>query len=167
MNTTTARASVASEILPPYRTVGMSPADYIEAVQAEIDRVLEEVDGDQRKAFSSGFARMRQEGLITDSDVKRLETMSIALIEVEHGKHPAAEVVPKLHKLYLEALADPAGSATGATILGLSYSARSNQTGKLAGLMGMVVGGILTGGPGGALVGGLVGWVAGGGCKSE
>jgi hypothetical protein len=145
----------------------MSPGDYIEVVQVEIDRVLKEAGGNQIKAFSLAFARMHDEGVITDSDVRRLEKVSVALIGVEQGKHPAAEVVPQLHQLYLEALADPGSSSTGATIIGLSYSARSKDTARLTGLMGMLIGGIITGGAGGALIGGLVGWTVGGGCKPD
>jgi hypothetical protein len=38
---------------------------------------------------------------------KRLETVSLAIIGAEQGKHSPEEVVAKLDKLYLEALADP------------------------------------------------------------
>jgi hypothetical protein len=55
----------------------------------------------------------------------------------------------------------------GTAMIGGSYSARSSGAAPLAGLMGIVVGGMITGGPGGALVGGIVGWVAGGGCKRD
>jgi hypothetical protein len=157
---------LADDILPPYRRLGMSPSDYIDVVQAERDRMLKQAGGDPLKAISLAFARMREEGLITESDLSRLEKVSGAIIGVEQGKLPADEVVPQLHMLYLEALADPGASSTGATIIGVSYSSRTNKTASLAGLMGMVIGGLITGGAGGALVGGLVGWAAGGGCKA-
>ena len=167
MTTANVQQDVPCDLRPAYRTIGMSPADYIEVAQAEVDRVLKEAGGNQIKAFSLAFARMRDEGVITNADVRRLEKVSVALIGVEQGKHSASEVVPQLHRLYLEALADPGSSSTGTTIIGLSYSARSKDPARLAGLMGMVIGGLITGGPGGALVGGLVGWTVGGGCKRD
>jgi hypothetical protein len=154
-------------VTPAYRTFGVAPGDYIEVVEAEIDRLLKEANGNRLKAINKGFEQMRAIGLITDPDLKRLEKVSLAIIGVEEGKYPAKDIVTKLDKLYLEAVADPQSSTMGTTMIGVTYSARTNKTASLAGLMGMVVGGMLTGGPGGALVGGLVGWVVGGGCKKD
>jgi hypothetical protein len=72
-----------------------------------------------------------------------------------------------LDKLYLEAVTDPESSTMGTTMVGVTYTARNKQTGEALGLMGLVVGGLLTGGPGGALIGGLLGFTFGGGCKKD
>jgi hypothetical protein len=167
MSTMQALRSATVGVTPAYRTFGVAPGDTIEVVEAEIDRLLKEANGNRLKAINKGFEQMRANGLITDPDLKRLEKVSLTVIGVEEGKYPAKDAVAKLDKLYLEALADPQSSTMGATMIGVTYSARSNKTASLAGLMGMVVGGMLTGGPGGALVGGIVGWVAGGGCKKD
>jgi hypothetical protein len=147
----------------------MSPGDYVDVVRAEVDRILEQNGGKRYKykAVNAGFRRMLEGGLITESDLKPLDRVSLAVIGVEQGKQSAGEAVARLDKLYLEALEDPHGSSMGATMIGVTYSARTNQTASAAGLMGMVVGGLLTGSPWGALVGGLIGWAIGGGCKSD
>jgi hypothetical protein len=167
MNAEKTPRSVSSQILPPYRNPGMSPGDYIDVIRAEVDRLLLQTHGNRLKALSLGFKRMVESGLITDRDLKRLEKVSIVIMSVEQGKYSSHEAVAKLDKLYLEALADPGASSMGATMIGVTYSARTNQNASAAGLMGMVIGGLLTGGPGGALIGGLVGWTVGGGCKED
>lgn len=154
-------------ILPAYRTLGMSPGDYIVVVEAEIESLLRQAGGNRLKAINLGFKRLRAEDLITDADLKRLEKVSLLVIGVEQGKYKAEDAVAKLDKLYIEALADAQSSTMGTTMIGVSYSQKNKQTAAFFGLAGMVVGGALSGGPVGALIGGIVGWVAGGGCKKD
>ena len=52
-------------------------------------------------------------------------------------------------------------------MIGTGYSARNSTVAPATGLFGMLIGGLLTGGPGGALIGGLVGWTAGKVCGDE
>jgi hypothetical protein len=160
-------SSLAGGLLPAYRTPGMSPGDYIDVVLAEIDRLLEQTGGNQLKAINLGFARMRDSGLITEADLKRMEKVAVIIAGVGESKTTSEEAAARLDKLYLEALADPQASSTGATMIGVMYSQRSKQAGEAAGLMGMIVGGLITGGPGGALVGGLVGYVVGSRCAKD
>lgn len=145
----------------------MASGDYIDVVKAEVDSLLKRTNGNRLKAVNLGFKRMRDSGLITDNDLKRLEKVSLVVISAEQGKYTQQEAVAKLDRLYLEAAADPESSSMGTTMIGVTYSARSSQSGRLGGLIGMVIGGLISGGPGGALIGGLVGWAAGGGCKSD
>jgi hypothetical protein len=153
--------------IPPYRMPGMAPGDYIDVVRAEIERALKEAGGSRQKAVSAGLKRMQVSGLITESDLKRLKIASAAVFQAENGKRAPAETVSKLDRLYLEALADPGSSVMGTTMIGMTYSARTNVVGSGMGLFGMLIGGMITGGPGGALIGGIVGWVAGTACSDE
>jgi CHAT domain-containing protein len=105
--------------------------------------------------------------LAPDRDLKRLKIASAAVFQAENGKRAPAETVSKLDRLYLEALADPGSSVMGTTMIGMTYSARTNVVGSGMGLFGMLIGGMITGGPGGALIGGIVGWVAGTACSDE
>jgi len=157
----------AMGLSPAYRTAGMAPGDYIDVLRIEIANALKAAGGSRRKAVSAGLKRMLGEGLITASDLKRLEIASAAIFQAEQAKRAPADTVAKLDRLYLEALADPGSSSMGTTMIGLTYSARTNQAGSGMGLFGMLIGGMITGGPGGALIGGLIGWVAGTACSDE
>ena|SRR5262245_33068975 len=161
------KSSVGVGLLPAYNVLGVSPGDLIDVIQAEIARTLKEAGGNRLKAVNLGLRRMHASRLITNSDLKRLEKASLIIFSVEAGKKSPEAAAAELDTLYLDAVRDPEGSTTGATMVGVMYSARSQQTAAAAGLMGMVVGGLLTGGPGGALVGGLIGWTLGGGCKKD
>lgn len=155
------------ELLPAYKTLGVSPGDLIDVIQAEVDRTLEEAKGDRRKAVNLGLQRMRANGLITNADLQRLEKACLIIFSVDAGKRSQPDAAAELDALYLDAVRDPESSSMGATMIGVMYSARNRQTAAAAGLMGMLVGGLLTGGPGGALIGGLIGWTLGGGCKKD
>jgi hypothetical protein len=153
--------------LPAFRSLGVSPADCIDGIRAEVDRTLKQAGGNRLKAIKLGFGRMHASGLITTADLKRLERASLIIFSVDAGKTSQEDGAEELDRLYLAAVADPESSTMGTTMVGVTYSARSKTTAQLAGLMGMVVGGILTGGSGGALIGGLIGWTLGGGCKKD
>lgn len=152
------REERADELEPtrPLRTLGVAPSDYVDAVRAEIDRVLDDANGSRREAFKIGLQRMQSSGLITDSDVARLTEAATIVTDVHHGRTTHAEGAKALDHLYLDGVIDDHGSAMGTTMVGVMYSARSSKTGDYAGLMGMVIGGILTQSSWGALVGGLV-----------
>ena len=147
--------------------MGVAPGDYIDVIRAEVDRTLKEAGGNRLKAIKLGFQRIHSGGLITTSDLKRLEKASLIIFAVDAGKQSQQEGVAALDKLYLGSIADPEASTMGTTMVGVTYSARSKQTGEALVLMGMVVGGLLTGGPVGALIGGLIGFTIGGGCKKD
>jgi hypothetical protein len=155
------------ELLPAYKTLGVSPGDLIDAIQAEVDRTLKEAKGNRRKAVNLGLQRMHVNGLITHADLRRLEKACLIIFSVDAGKKSQHNAVSELDALYLDAVRDPESSTMGTTMVGVMYSARNKQTAAAAGLMGMLVGGLLTGGPGGALIGGLIGWTLGGGCKKD
>lgn len=159
--------NLCTELLPPYRTPGMSPGDYIDVIGAEIDRLLAETGGNRMKAINLGFARMKDAGIITAADQKRMEKVAVIIDGARKEKTTSEAAAAQLDKLYLEALADPQASSTGATMIGVMYSQRSKQAGEAAGLMGMVVGGLISGGPGGALIGGLVGYFVGSRCSKD
>jgi len=158
---------VFADLAPAFRGIGETPSDYIDAIRDEVDRTLREAGGNRLKATRLGVERVYSSGLITTSDLKRLNKASVIVFEVDAGKRSQEEGAGALERLYREAVADPEASEMGATMVGVTYSARTNQTAAGAGLMGMIVGGLLTGGPGGALVGGLIGWTLGGGCKKD
>ena len=136
-------------------------------VRKLIERALREAGGSRLKAVSAGLKRMQESGLITEGDLKRLKIASAAVFHAENGRRPPADTVAKLDRLYRDALADPGSSVMGTTMIGMTYSARTNVVGSGMGLFGMLIGGLITGGPGGALIGGLVGWVAGTACSDE
>ena len=98
---------LSTDILPAYRTPGMAPGDYIDVVRSEVGSLLKQTGGNPLKAVNLGFRRMRDDGLITDNDLKRLQKVSLIVISAEQGKHTQQEAVAKLDKLYLEAAADP------------------------------------------------------------
>lgn len=111
----------------------MAPGDCFDVVQAEIDKLLTQARGNRFKAVNLGFQRMWASGLITDRGVERLGKVNLAIIGAEQGKHAPADVVARLDRLYLDALADPEGSAVGMTMIGVAHSARTNQIAILAG----------------------------------
>lgn len=167
MRDTKLGSPLSVELPPAFRSVGVAPGDCIDAIRAEVDRTLKQTGGNRLKAINLGFRRMHSSGLITNSDLKRLEKASLIIFAVDAGKQSQEDGAEALDKLYLDAVADPESSTMGTTMVGVTYSARTKQTAAAAGLMGMLVGGLLTGGPGGALVGGLIGWTLGGGCKKD
>jgi hypothetical protein len=160
-------SALSVELPPAFRSIGVASGDYIDAIQVEVDRTLKRAGGNRHKAINLGFHRMLSSGLITNSDLKRLEKASLIVFAVDAGKQSHADGAEALDKLYLDAIVDPESSTMGTTIIGATYSARTKQTAQGVGLFGMLVGGLLTGGPGGALIGGLVGWTLGGGCKKD
>jgi hypothetical protein len=156
------------ELMPAYRTLGVSPGDLIDVIRDEVDRTLKEAGGNRLKAINMGLRRMHSSGLITDSDLKRLEKANVIVLEVDAGKLSHSDGAAALDKLYLDAARDPKASSTGATMVGATYSARDKRVASAAGIMGMIIGGALTGGsPVGTLLGGLIGWTIGGGCKKD
>jgi hypothetical protein len=154
-----------AQILPPERMPGVSVGDCIDVVGAEMAAVMAQAGGNVLKAVQIGLGRMHASGLITDADLARLEKVSVIVLTVEEGKRKPEDAATELDRIYLEALADPSSSTMGVTMIGTTYSARSKQTAAAAGLMGMLVGAMLTGNPWGAAVGGLVGYYVVGGCK--
>jgi hypothetical protein len=65
------------ELLRAHRTLGISPGDLVSVIQAEADRTIKEAGGNRQKAINLGFRRMYTNGLITDTDLKRLEHVSL------------------------------------------------------------------------------------------
>jgi len=167
MNAAKASNLPSLELQPAYQSLGVSPSDLVDAIREEVDRMLKEAGGNRRKAINAGLRRMHASGLITSADLKRLEKVSLIVLEVEAGKRSQEDGVAVLDRLYLDAVKDPDGSSMGSTMTGVMYSARSKQMGQALGLMGMVIGGLLTGNPWGALIGGLIGYTLGGGCKKD
>ena len=167
MNATQANRLSSLELPPAYRTLGVSPGDLVDAIREEVDRMLKEAGGNRRKAFNAGLQRMHSSGLITNADLKRLEKVGLIVLEVAAGKRSHEEGAAALDRLYLDAVKDAEGSLMGSTMIGVTYSARRKQVAQALGLMGMVIGGMLTGSPWGALIGGIIGYTLGGGCKKD
>ncbi|HKB05525.1 MAG TPA: hypothetical protein VKD90_25095 [Gemmataceae bacterium] len=136
-------------------------------IQEEADRTIKEAGGNRQKAINLGFRRMHTNGLITDTDLKRLEHVSLIVFQVESGKQCPEDASKALDALFRQSLDDPRSSEMGSTMVGVSYSARNSTVAPALGLFGMLVGGLLTGGSGGMLIGGLIGWGAGKVCGDE
>lgn len=155
------------ELLRAYRTLGIAPGDLISVIEEEADRTIKEAGGNRRKAINLGFRRMHSNGLITDTDLKRLEQVSCIVFEVEAGKQSSEEASAAIDTLFRESLDDRTASEMGSTMVGVSYSAKNSTVAPAMGLFGMIVGGLLTGGSGGMLIGGLIGWGVGKVCGDE
>jgi hypothetical protein len=153
------------ELLPDYKT--MAPGDLFDLVHSEVENTLRAADGNQRKAINLGLRRMHDSGLITNTDVRNLEKASLIVFSVQTGHQSAEEGAGELDALHRDAVANPESSTMGTTMVGGTYSARSKKVSSGMGLFGMLVGALLTGGPGGMLVGGLVGWTAGEVCGDD
>jgi hypothetical protein len=155
------------EVLRAHRTLGISPGDLATVIEQEARQVIKEAGGNRLKAINLGFRRMQAHRLITESDLKRLEQASVIVFEVEAGKRSQEDAAASLDKMFRESLADPAASEMGSTMVGVTYAARNSTVAPAMGLLGMVVGGLLTGGSGGMLIGGLIGWGVGKVCGDE
>ncbi|MGH8545145.1 MAG: hypothetical protein ACREX3_16280 [Gammaproteobacteria bacterium] len=155
------------ELLRANRKLGNSPGDLISVIQEEADRTIKEAGGNRRKAINLGFRRMHTNGMITDTDLKRLERVSRIVFQVEAGRQSSKDASGAIDTLFRESLDDPTSSEMGSTMVGAIYSARNSTVAPAAGLFGMLIGGLLTGGAGGMLIGGLVGWGVGMVCGDE
>ena len=167
MNTLKIEGLGSVELLRAYRTLGISPGDLISVIHEEADRTIKEAGGNRRKAINLGFRRMHTNGLITDTDLKRLEHVSLIVFQVEAGKQSSEDASAAIDTLFRESLDDPTSSEMGSTMVGVSYSARNSTVAPAMGLFGMLIGGLLTGGSGGMLIGGLIGWGVGKVCGDE
>jgi hypothetical protein len=78
--------SLAPGIAPAYQNPGVAPGDYIDVIRSEADRMLREANGNRLKAINLGFALMRGQGLIGDTDLKRLERVAVIVFGLEQGK---------------------------------------------------------------------------------
>ncbi len=155
------------ELLRAYRKLGVSPGDLASVIHEEADRTIKEAGGNRQKAINLGFRRMHTKGLITDTDLKRLEHVSLIVFQVEAGKQAVEDASVAIDTLFHESLDDPTSSEIGSTMVGVSYSARNSTVAPAMGLFGMLIGGLLTGGSGGILIGGLIGWGVGKVCGDE
>jgi hypothetical protein len=122
---------LAPGIVPAYRNLGVAPGDYIHVIQSELDRILRETNGNRLKALTLGFERIRQSGLITETDLRRLERVAVTIMGVEQGKQSMPDAVARLDALYLEAVADPDATLMGTTMIGVTYSARTSATSSM------------------------------------
>lgn len=157
----------SGEMLRAYKTLGFSPGDLITVIQEESARTIKEAGGNRQKAINLGFLRMVKNGLITKSDLKRLERVNLIVFRVEAGKQSSENASAAIDKIFRESLDDPTSSEMGSTMVGASYSARNSTVAPAMGLFGMLIGGLLTGGSGGMLIGGLIGWGIGKVCGDE
>jgi len=157
----------SAELQRAFLAWGISPGDVAAFIEQEARSALEQAKGDRRAAINLGLRRMQRKHLLTDADVKRLEQVSLVVFQVEVGKQPPDKGSAVLQGLHRESLDDPAASDLGSTMIGASYAARNSTVAPAAGLIGMIVGGVLTGGSGGMLIGGLVGWTVGKVCGDE
>jgi hypothetical protein len=147
--------------------LGISPGDLVSVIQEEAERTIKEAGGNRQKAINFGFRRMRTNGLITDTDLKRLERVSLIVFQAEAGKRSYKEASAEIDTLFRESLDDPTSSEMGSTMVGVTYSAKNSTVAPAMGLLGMLIGGLLTGGSGGMLIGGLIGWGVGKVCGDE
>lgn len=157
----------SAELLRVYHTLGISPGDLASVVEGEARQIIEEADGNRQRAIGLGIRRLRSRGLLTDADVKRLEQVSRIIFLAAAGKQSSEEAASTLGAIYRESLDDPDASEMGSTMVGVTYAARNSTVAPAAGLFGMLIGGLLTGGSGGMLIGGLIGWGVGKVCGDE
>ncbi len=155
------------ELLRAQRTLGITPGDVASALEDEARRIIEEADGNRQRAIGLGIRRLHSRGLLTDADVKRLEQVTRIVFLVDVGKQSSEEAAATLDTIYRESLDDPDASEMGSTMVGATYAARNSTVAPAAGLFGMLIGGLLTGGSGGMLIGGLIGWGVGKVCGDE
>ena len=155
------------ELLRVHRTLGISPGDVASVVESEARRIIEEADGNRKRAIGLGIRRLHSRGLLTDVDVKRLELVTRIVFLAGAGKQTSEEAASALDTIYRESLDDPDASEMGSTMVGATYAAKNSTVAPAAGLFGMLIGALLTGGSGGMLVGGLVGWGVGYVCGDE
>ncbi len=155
------------ELLRAYRTLGISPGDLASVIEDEARNAIKGAGGNRQKAISLGIRRMRANGLITDADVKRLEQVARIVFVVDAGKQSSEEAAATIDSLFRESLDDPEASEMGSSMVGVTYAARNSTVAPAAGLFGMLIGGLLTGGSGGMLIGGLIGWGVGKVCGDE
>ncbi|WP_341977974.1 hypothetical protein LTA6_001968 [Microbacterium sp. LTA6] len=167
MSTLNVESFGSVELLRAYRTLGMSPGDLATVIEDEARRIIEEAGGNRQRAIGLGIRRMRANGLIADVDVKRLEQVARIVFQVDAGKQSSEDATATLDTLFRESLDDPDASAMGSTMVGATYAARNSTVAPAAGLFGMLIGGLLTGGSGGMLIGGLIGWGVGKVCGDE
>ena len=167
MNTIKLEGFGSVELLRAYKTLGVSPGDLISVIQEEADRTIKKAGGNRQKAINLGFRRMCKNGLLTKTDLKRLEKVNLIVFQVEAGKQSSADASAAIDTLFRESLDDPMSSEMGSTMVGASYSARNSTVAPAMGLFGMLIGGLLTGGSGGMLIGGLIGWGVGKVCGDE
>jgi len=167
MNTLKLDGSGSMELLRAFRTLGISPGDLISVIQEEADRTIKEAGGNRQKAINLGLRRMHKNGLINNTDLKRLEKVNLIVFQVEAVKKSSKDASATIETLYRESLADPLATEMGSTMVGVTYSARNSTVAPAMGLFGMLIGGLLTGGSGGMLIGGLIGWGVGKVCGDE
>src|SRR2546421_10472656 len=86
------------------RPLGMSPGDYVNVLQRELDRYLRQAHGNPLQAVKLALRQMRGSGLITDRDLKRLNQVCVIVFSAERAKRPASDMVAKLERLHHEAL---------------------------------------------------------------
>ena len=145
------------DFLLAQRALGVSAGDYVDLLRREIDAVLNQAGVNRSQAIKVALRRMRAGDLITDRELKRLQRMSAAVLLAERGTRQARTAGAALERIYQETLMDGEASPMGSTLVGVSYRTTNKQVISAAGLAGMLVGGLLTGNPWGAIVGGLVG----------
>jgi len=155
------------ELLRAHRTLGISPGDLASVIEDEARRAIDEAGGNRQRAIALGIRRMHGNGLISDSDVKRLEQVARIVFLADAGKQSSEEASVTLDALFRESLDDPDASEMGSTMVGTTYAARNSTVAPAMGLFGMLIGALLTGGSGGMLIGGLVGWGVGKVCGDE
>ena len=155
------------ELLRANRKLGISPGDLSSVILEEADRTIKQAKGNRQRAINLGFRRMRANGLITDTDLKRLEKVSLILFKVDGGKQSSEQASAEIDKLFRESLDDPASSEMGSTMVGVTYSARNSTVAPGMGLFGMLIGALIAGSSGGMLIGGLIGWGVGKVCGDE
>lgn len=167
MSTLNADVFGSAELQRAFLSWDIAPGDLALFIEQEARRTIEHAKGDRRRAIDLGFRRMQRGHLLNDADLKRLEQVSLVVFQVERGKQPPEKASAILQALHRESLDDPEASDLGSAMIGASYSARNSTVAPAMGLIGMLVGGLLTGGSGGMLIGGLVGWTVGKVCGDE
>lgn len=167
MTTLNVEAFRSAELQRAFLTWEIAPGDLAVYIAQEARRAIEDAKGDRHRAIDLGLRRMQRGHLLTEADVKRLEQVSLVVFQVEVGKQSPEKGSAILKGLHREALGDPEASDMGSTMIGASYSARNSTVAPAAGLFGMLIGALLTGGSGGMLIGGLVGWTVGKVCGDE
>jgi hypothetical protein len=161
--------------LAPMIGVGASDMQY--AVRAEVRRITKETNGDPLAQSKLLTGRLRELGLISDSEVEALNRLSEVGYESGAAKGDAKDAYFQSRDIYNTLLAggqaspvalvlassavgsytiteDPDGS--GGVVFKKSTGAWEDRLGRLGGLVGAGIGGL-----GGAAIGGLVGAAVG------
>lgn len=160
----------------PGRPLGISVGQLLDVAIPEIQKVLKECRGSQRKAAKVGLKRLHATNLLSDRDLKRLEKAYDLVFMVEAGKQTKEDVSSALSSIHAETLLDAEAAPLGITMIGVIYSRQQDKfiagAAIIGGIVGAMIGFVVSGGNPeaaglGFAIGLVVGAVVGAVCSEE